>query len=74
MMDSFGTRGDPVARRQLLTEEERQLLFGTPRDADALTRQYQLHSVRTGNFWRCGAATPIAWGLLCSSHCCGIPA
>ena len=31
-----------MARRQLLTEEERRLLFGVPSDSDALTRLYSL--------------------------------
>ena len=64
-----------MARRQLLTEEERQLLLGTPRDADALTRHYSFtRSDREASAERRQQATPIAWGLLCSSHCCGIPA
>jgi TnpA family transposase len=56
-----------VARRQLLTEEERQLLFGTQRDADALTRHYsftrsdrELLAVRRGNANRLGFAVQLA--------------
>jgi TnpA family transposase len=56
-----------VARRQLLTEEERQQLFGTPRDADALTRRYsftrsdrELLAERRGNANRLGFAVQLA--------------
>ena len=56
-----------MARRQLLTEEERQLLLGTPRDADALTRHYsftrsdrELLAERRGNANRLGFAVQLA--------------
>jgi TnpA family transposase len=56
-----------VARRQLLTEEERRLLFGIPRDADALTRHYsftrsdrELLAARRGNANRLGFAVQLA--------------
>jgi hypothetical protein len=56
-----------VARRQLLTEEERRLLFGVPSDADALTRLYsltradrELLAARRGNANRLGFAVQLA--------------
>jgi len=56
-----------VARRQLLTEEERQLLFGVPSDSDALTRLYsltrsdrELLAARRGNANRLGFAVQLA--------------
>jgi hypothetical protein len=62
-----------VARRQLLTEYERRLLFDVPHDVDALTHHYsftraarELLAVRRGDANR--------WALPCSSRCCGIPA
>lgn len=67
MTDGFGTREKPVPRRQLLTEEERRLLFGMPPDADALTRHYsftrsdrELLAVRRGNANRLGFAVQLA--------------
>ena len=56
-----------MARRQLLTEEERQLLFGVPSDSDALTRLYsltrsdrELLAARRGNANRLGFAVQLA--------------
>jgi Domain of unknown function (DUF4158) len=56
-----------VARRQLLTEEERRLLFGIPHDPDALTRHYsftrsdrELLTGRRGNANRLGFAVQLA--------------
>jgi len=56
-----------VARRQLLTEEERRLLFGIPYDSDALTRLYSftrsdqaLLEVRRGDANRLGFAVQLA--------------
>jgi hypothetical protein len=56
-----------VARRQLLTEEERRLLFGVPSDPDALTRLYsltlsdrELLAARRGNANRLGFAVQLA--------------
>jgi TnpA family transposase len=56
-----------VARRQLLTEEERQLLFGIPHEADSLTRLYgftrsdrSLLDVRRGDANRLGFAVQLA--------------
>src|SRR3954469_25299856 len=41
LRDSSGTEGERcMARRQLLTDEERRLLLGVPRDPDALARHY----------------------------------
>jgi TnpA family transposase len=56
-----------VARRQLLTEEERRLLFGIPHDPDALTRHYSftrsdrdLLTGRRGDANRLGFAVQLA--------------
>jgi hypothetical protein len=56
-----------VARRQLLTEEERRLLFGIPHDADSLTRLYSftrsdsaLLAVRRSDANRLGLAVQLA--------------
>jgi hypothetical protein len=56
-----------VARRQLLTEEERRLLFGIPHDPDALTRHYsftrsdrELLTGRRGDANRLGFAVQLA--------------
>jgi TnpA family transposase len=56
-----------VARRQLLTEEERRLLFGIPHDPDALTRHYsftrsdrELLTGRRRNANRLGFAVQLA--------------
>jgi TnpA family transposase len=56
-----------VARRQLLTEEERRLLFGIPHDPDALTRHYsftrsdrELLTGRRGNANQLGFAVQLA--------------
>jgi TnpA family transposase len=56
-----------VARRQLLTEKERRLLFGVPSDSDALTRLYsptrsdrELLAARRGNANRLGFAVQLA--------------
>ncbi|CBS91122.1 Tn3-like element ISAli20 family transposase [Azospirillum lipoferum] len=56
-----------MARRQLLTEEERRLLFGLPTDRDALARHYtftrsdlDLIASRRGNANRLGFAVQLA--------------
>src|SRR5271165_1542319 len=56
-----------MARRQLLTEEERRLLFGVPRDPDSLARHYtftrsdqELVSHRRGAANRLGFAVQLA--------------
>ena len=56
-----------MARRQLLTEEERRLLFGVPSDSDTLTRLYsltrsdrELLAARRGNANRLGFAVQLA--------------
>ncbi len=56
-----------MARRQLLTEEERGLLFGIPKDRDALIRHYsftrsdkELLALRRGNANRLGLAVQLA--------------
>jgi hypothetical protein len=56
-----------VGRRQLLTEDERRLLFGVPQDADALTRHYsftrfdqELLAARRGDANRLGFAVQLA--------------
>lgn len=56
-----------MARRQLLTEEERRLLFGLPTDRDALARHYtftrtelDLIAVRRGDANRLGFAVQLA--------------
>ena len=56
-----------MARRQLLTEEERRLLFGIPHDPDALTRHYsftrsdrELLTGRRGDANRLGFAVQLA--------------
>jgi TnpA family transposase len=56
-----------VARRQLLTEEERRLFFGIAHDTDALTRHYsftrsdrELLAARRGNANRLGFAVQLA--------------
>ena len=62
-----------MARRPLLTDEERQLLFGVPGDPDALARITSLPDpIRTS--WWAAAAPPIAWVLPCNWPCCAIPA
>jgi Domain of unknown function (DUF4158) len=38
----YGTRGNALARRQLLTNEERDALFGIPADPDGLARRFTL--------------------------------
>jgi TnpA family transposase len=54
-------------RRQLLTEDERRLLFGVPQEADALTRHYSfarsdqaLLAERRGDANRLGFAVQLA--------------
>jgi hypothetical protein len=56
-----------VARRQLLTEDERRLLFGVPQEADALTRHYSftrsdqaLLAERRGDANRLGFAVQLS--------------
>ena len=56
-----------MARRQLLTDEERRLLFGVPGDPDALARHYtltrsdqELVAARRGNANRLGFAVQLA--------------
>lgn len=56
-----------MARRQLLTEEERRLLFGLPTDRDALARHYtftrtelDLIAIRRGDANRLGFAVQLA--------------
>ena len=56
-----------MARRQLLTEDERRVLFGVPDGADALTRHYsftrsdqELLAERRGNANRLGFAVQLA--------------
>ncbi len=56
-----------MTRRQLLTEDERRLLFGVPEGADALTRHYsftrsdqELLAERRGNTNRLGFAVQLA--------------
>jgi hypothetical protein len=58
-----------MARRPLLTDEERQLLFGVPGDPDALARHYIFtRSDQDLVVGRRGAALPCSW------PCCAIPA
>jgi hypothetical protein len=62
-----------MARRPLLTDEERQLLFGVPGDPDALARHYTLPDpIRIS--WRAAAAPPITWALPCDWRWYAIPA
>ena len=57
-----------MARRPLLTDEERRLLFGVQGDPDALARHYTLPDpIRIS--LRAVAATPIAWALPCNWPC-----
>jgi hypothetical protein len=61
-------RGKSMARRPLLTDEERQLFFGVPGDPDALARHYTFtRSDQDLVAGRRGAA--IAWGSPCNWPC-----
>ena len=65
-----------MAHRQLLTEEERRLLFGIPHDADSLTRLYSFtrsdHALlidRRGDANRLGFAVQLALLAQCPRSC-----
>jgi hypothetical protein len=69
----MGQEGEIMARRPLLTDEERRLLFGVPGDPDALARHHTFtRSDQDLVAGRRGAA--IAWALPCNWPCCAIPA
>jgi hypothetical protein len=62
-----------MARRQLLTDEERRLLLGVPRDPDALARHYTFtRSDQDLVAGRRGATNRL--GFSCNWHCFAIPA
>lgn len=63
-----------MARRSLLTDEERRLLFGIPNDPDALARHYTFTRSDHDFVKRADAPTPTGWGLPCSWRCCAISA
>src|SRR5918997_6651393 len=64
---TFPGRGRAVARRDLLTDEERRALFGIPADPDGLTRRFTLSradrdlvTARRGDASRLGHAVQLA--------------
>ena len=62
-----------MARRPLLTDEERQLLFGVPVIRTPWRGITSLPDPTRTSWWA-AAAPPIAWALPCNWPCCAIPA